>query len=88
MRSEQGKQKKPIKMSTALLILAIIAAAVVLAVVIVTGMSGSEEMKNWESIPLLTSSCRTTAMLCFSGLTRKIWSQKPDTAVTRLLFSV
>ena len=48
MRSEQGKQKKPIKMSTALLILAIIAAAVVLAVVIVTGMSGSEENKNAE----------------------------------------
>ena len=48
MRSEQGKQKKPIKMSTALLILAIIAAAVVLAVVIVIGMSGSEENKNAE----------------------------------------
>ena len=48
MRSEQGKQKKPIKMSTALLILAVIAAAVVLAVVIVIGMSGSEENKNAE----------------------------------------
>ena len=46
MRSGQEQQKKPIKLSTALLILAILVAAAVLAVVIVTGMSGSEENKN------------------------------------------
>ena len=51
MRSEHEKQKKTIKLSTALLILAIVIVAAVLAIIILIGISGNEEQSNARTQP-------------------------------------